>query len=421
MGTAAIGVGISFSKLYFFHVFLVVLLFSVLYLKRGIIKDFFPKSWVEFIPFVFIAWYFISLVWAFSLSHAVRYLFYLMCGLSILLTISKYATTKKRINDLYRVLKIVFTVEIVIAILEGMSLFRWPISPFSSLVSFFGRQMATRHLVNQNTIDSLLAMPTGFHWNPNDLSLVMVMVFPFCLLLPNLIKKITGVAAIFSIITMTGSRGNLLALILILGVYFFFYQKKKALSFLIAGFGIIVFLLLEEVTYISNIQQGIATSVEALRVFLFEDVQHTLGSLGVRQKLIFVGLQGLQETFGLGLGAGGSVAYVEMVGGIGSHKVTSLHNFWIEVLVEGGVLIFLVLIVWYFSLWRHLYLVFTKTTDERLKYYSGALSLSFVGFALGAISSSSVVYFFPMWIMFGLSIALLKIYNSNSLESTTHS
>ena len=50
------------------------------------------------------------------------------------------------------------------------------------------------------------------------------------------------------------------------------------------------------------------------------------------------GLNAFYSSYGLGLGAGGTVANQEIMGPVDG-RFTSMHNFWIELLVEGGIFI----------------------------------------------------------------------------------
>ena len=87
-----------------------------------------------------------------------------------------------------------------------------------------------------------------------------------------------------------------------------------------------------------------------------------------------------------------------------------MHNFWVEILVDGGVLFFLVFMAWYVFIIFKLYTIGIHTKHNKYKYYSQSLFLSMVSFLPGAISASSVIYELPMWILFGFSIANINNY-----------
>jgi teichuronic acid biosynthesis protein TuaE len=136
------------------------------------------------------------------------------------------------------------------------------------------------------------------------------------------------------------------------------------------------------------------------------------GSLEWRRELVDNGIDALIASNGLGVGAGGSVAIQEKLGGVAG-RFTSMHNFWIEVLVEGGVVFFGLILLWYGSIIFNLFKITKSNRNKKLSYYASSLLLSMIGFIPAAIAASSTIYFFPMWIMFGLSISVIYLYRKN--------
>ena len=87
-----------------------------------------------------------------------------------------------------------------------------------------------------------------------------------------------------------------------------------------------------------------------------------------------------------------------------------MHNFWIEILVEGGVVFFSLMIIWYVSIIYNLFIISKLGSNNQIKYYASALLLAMIGFIPAAIAASSTIYFFPMWIMFGMAIAIIFLH-----------
>jgi len=52
-----------------------------------------------------------------------------------------------------------------------------------------------------------------------------------------------------------------------------------------------------------------------------------------------------------------------------------------------------------------------RNIKNQLSERSTALLLSMIGFIPAAIAASSTIYFFPMWIMLGLSISVINLNN----------
>ncbi len=155
----------------------------------------------------------------------------------------------------------------------------------------------------------------------------------------------------------------------------------------------------------------IANSLQALELYFKGDLDIG-GSLEWRRELINDGIDALIKTKGLGVGAGGSTALQEKTGGVAG-RFTSMHNFWIEILVEGGIIFAIIGFAWYINLLFNLFKILNNKVNKKLSSLAQALFLAMVGFVPAAISASSTIYFFPMWIMFGMSISVILI-NKNS-------
>ena len=90
--------------------------------------------------------------------------------------------------------------------------------------------------------------------------------------------------------------------------------------------------------------------------------------------------------------------------------IQSTHNIWVELLVNGGFILFVPFAMWYWSLLRELRRWHLRARPNRkLAYYCSALSLGMITFVLSAVSASTVIYFLPMYLMFGLAIAMVNI------------
>jgi len=141
-------------------------------------------------------------------------------------------------------------------------------------------------------------------------------------------------------------------------------------------------------------------------------------SVAIRRELIANGLEALRDSAGLGVGGGASMAVQERAGGSAPRITKSMHNFWIEVLVDGGVLIGAMFLCWYFWLALRCYQIAIFTRRPYLRYVATALVCSITGFSLAMISSSSVIYVLPMWFMYGLACAVLNLDRALGPESS---
>ncbi len=409
--SAFIGVAVSYGDFYLFH--FVLFLLSIIWIYQ--IKDnnflldlnLFSKNYIPTLITIFL-WYSISLFWAPSLELGFKYIFYIFCGLTLTISIISFSSSIANLNKIFNLLSLFILIEIIIGLIESFTSFRMPISSYSSIAPLFGKEPINFSKFDNILFYSSFRPPTGFRWNTNDLAICMVISLPFFLCSKKTFIKVFGILAITTIVVMTASRAVFLATLLVYSFYLFFIKKRiGTLSLIImTSTGILwgMFQLKESENPRIN---ELANSIEALTLFLSGQLDIG-GSIEWRRELVDNGLNAFYNSYGLGLGAGGTVANQEIIGPVAG-RFTSMHNFWIELLVEGGIFIAIIISFWLISIIYKLFIISRTSTNESLKYYSQSLFLSVTAFIPAAISASSTIYFFPMWIMFGFAISVILL------------
>ena len=224
-----------------------------------------------------------------------------------------------------------------------------PISSYSSLAPLFGKVP-----INFSEFDNILFYsgirpPTGFRWNTNDLAICMIISLPFFLCSKKTSIKVFGILSITTIVVMTASRAVFLAMLLIYSLYLFFVKKRIGTLSLIIMTSVGILWSMSQLRESENPRiNELANSIEALTLFLSGQLD-VGGSIEWRRELVNNGLEAFYNSYGLGLGAGGSVANQEMMGPVAG-RFTSMHNFWIELLVEGGIFIAIIISSWLLSI-----------------------------------------------------------------------
>ncbi len=418
IGSSFLGVSISYGDFYLFHLVLFIYYyFFILKLKYDeytIDSHLLSVKYVTTLLLVF-GWFLISLSWSQNLILGLKYIFYLMCGITITLSLISYISNLNYLNKVFYILSFFVSLEIFISALESFSSFRMPISSYSDISHLFGKSPLSQNKSDIYLFYSSIRPPTGFRWNTNDLAISMVIAFPFFLCSRKNIVKIFGILTITTIVIMTASRAVFLSLILIYSIYLFVIKKKVATISLIWIATISILFGMFQFKESENPRMNeLANSVEAAILFLSGEVDFG-GSLEWRRELVNNGLVAFFQSFGLGLGAGGSVANQELIGPVAG-RFTSMHNFWIELLVEGGVFVGCLMTFWIVSIIYKLFIISRSSTKYDLKYYGESLFLSMVAFVPAAIAASSTIYFFPMWIMFGLAISVIYLYENEKIS-----
>ena len=131
------------------------------------------------------------------------------------------------------------------------------------------------------------------------------------------------------------------------------------------------------------------------------------GSGAVRDALLNDGLAIVGETNGLGVGAGNAETRVRALADFPG--VANLHNWWLEVLVDGGIVGFALYLIFFWTLLRGQARAARRSDDPLVRYMSLAGALSLIGWIVGSLGPSTAIHFAPMWIMFGLGMGALVL------------
>ena len=404
-----LGSGLSYGKLYLYHI--------VLFCAAGVFI-FFNLTKVNFsnmksnhhiiFPIIFI-WYAFSILWSPDRLNSVTYLGYISLGIIFTYTIIFYNGDEKSLRLLFNLCSFLFIAEIILGVTETTGLFRWPISPYSPLVTYFGKEKGFDLTKEQKILSILMRMPTGFRWNPNNYATTLNILLPFIIFIKKRIR-FALISVILFLIIMDGSRGSIITYFIILLVYLILYKKKgwksfTAITSLMTKISIITFDFLKRST--NNKIQLLFNVFQALKLYLFNS-NESIGSISTRTRLIRNGMDALYRNYGLGIGGGASNFIQKQAGN--TRGITSMHNFWIEILVEGGIIFFLIFVIWYIKMVRDLIIISKRSANPFINYLAKSISLSLIGFVFGAISPSTVIYFFPMWGLFGFAISVINLY-----------
>ncbi len=404
LATALIGVGLSFGKLYLFHISFLLISLSIPFLNIKFRINNKP-SFIFLFPFLMFAFYALSILWAENTFYAIQYLIYLFFGLSIIYYSLIFIQNDKSLLQVLKILGGVFLIELIICLLESYTSFRYPISPYSDYITYFAHEFKIDPLLGDDIKKMILSNPTGFHWNPNNLATAFAILLPFLLFHKNALIKWGGTILTLVVIYNSNSRGVLIAAILML--VYFFVTNLKVKYILFGVFISICFLLIpNDLFKINSIKTKLYGSSNAVYSLIFES-KDVNNSIGARQKLMKNALTELNQVHWLGVG-GGNSKYIQEKRGKVAGKLTSLHNFWLEVLVDAGIFLFIGFLAWYILILKKLNaLEYSKNSN--ISYLAKSTKLSLLGVIVSAVSCSSIIYFFPFWILIGLSFVVINL------------
>lgn len=407
--SAVLGMAVSYQKLYLLHIvfaFIAIILVSKKLRTQSAFHFNRQPTSFHWFPLFMLLWYGMMTLFSQHMDHSLKYLFYIIHGLFIVLLMVYYSENMGFLKNVFKVLAGIFTIEIFVALVETFTPFKMPLSPFSPFISFFGRSYTPDFDIKLKEFT-----PTAFHWNPNDLAIAMTLIFPFFLLSKNIVVKLFGILSIFTIVIAIDSRTCILTLFFMMFLYFVMYQRK----FLVKLLPLFIVLLVVSPLLYNLIKptvfyDKVENSVLSMEVF-FTQKDQGMDSIGKRQRLYTDALNSIVKSKGLGIGPGENM-YIHKAS-IGKDYY-ALHNFWLELCVDVGVVFCLLFLSWHLFATYKLLRISKTSMDSTLGYYATATFLSMVGFLPAAISASSVIYFLPMWIMYGFAIAI--IHNGKRLE-----
>lgn len=401
-GPAFLTISFGSYHLFPFRFFLPLILFLILLqvlvnygkLKASLKKI---KPYLLFLA-VWFAYAIISLSWAQSKIAALQEIFFLFTGFSLIFLIILYL---KNLKDL----KIFYWLWIILAILL-LGIGFWE--------TFTGNHLPSSAYLGRATAYAGKFRPSGFFYNTNDFATFLGLIFPFILAWIHYGKKrfsrflgIILFGGAFYLLVETGSRANLLALILECFILFFFLltiNKKIKLVLSIVLIVALLFLLFP------NFIQQIFNKVNLELSSFGSEYQMTVGSDIMRINLAKNALYYLFYSYGFGVGAGNIETHIADFSPYYTSTLLNLHNWWAEILANYGIFIFCGYLLFYLGLIYNLWKIWHKKLEINEKIICESLLLSLIGFSIASISSSSIMAFNPQWILFGVSLAFLNYY-----------
>lgn len=254
----------------------------------------------------------------------------------------------------------------------------------------------------------------GLYYNSNDLATVLLLTIPISIYLIlstknvklrvlNSVFLLTYIVSFFVIMSRACVLGIIFA-IFIFCILLIFRNRKKILKnnflrrFIIVTFCVVVI-------------SGVYIYIHYVEKISFAPVEDAKISNEVRTNLIFNGLHFLtQDTnFLFGIGAGNNEYYLKNYSIYSINNIYNFHNFWLDILVEYGIFIFIGFICVYGILCKKLY---NKIDDKVSKIYLFFL----MSFIIASISSSSIITREWLWIIFAIIISYINNYQIDNEE-----
>ncbi|MCR3905731.1 MAG: O-antigen ligase family protein [Tenericutes bacterium] len=247
-------------------------------------------------------------------------------------------------------------------------------------------------------------IPISMMGNPNDFALLTI--FGLSISIPLIKLSINRIYLLLSYLFLTSniillfltySRSSLLGAIVI-GLFYLlanFYKTRTRvfLSFIIA---MIVFLIF------------VFTPLIYTRFIFFLDFDFNANFLNselIRINLMKNGFHILNLTYGFGTGPGNLEYWISTYSIYPTRGITSMHNWWLEILVTYGLLIFILYLLFYFNLVKNLWKVHSRVIDKFTREFANGLLFFMLAFTISSFGSSSNFNKEWLWVIWGICIA----------------
>lgn len=410
---AFLGPAISMEKVYLFHVVSIIAVIPFFLMLRDSEKsELLNRNTALWL--IAPLWFLTSFIWAEKTSQALRFELQLLTGLFCLFSLQTFIKSLDDFNKVLKALGVLFVIHLAISLLEAYTSFRLPVSPISPLVKSIRSDQWVQNLNYPSFYENY---PTSFFWHPNNLALVTVCSLPliFSSKIHYLIKMLAWLTSLIVII-----KAGAKAMLVLFSVYSLAMLYKcistsgrirKAflpIALVFAIVGTLFWTSLEKEQKHEMKQSFVTFSRYAaiLPKFVanqFFNQDYKLEFHGnTRERFMFMeaAIAEYKESPLLGIGAG--QLYSKKVSLHGREvNLTSIHNYWLEMFVIGGPFFFLGYITWFVRI--SIKLISSKDVRDR------SFGESMILFFFAAPVMSSVFYFLPKWLLYGLAIKKLEL------------
>jgi len=403
IGTEVIAIDLGIFQLSLFRGLMIgisiILIINFLIKNKGVIifKKRANSYSIKFMLFWF-SYSIFSLAWVADYVGWLKSVYFISLGLLSILIISKYFNKTTDILKAFQMISIVILLHNIIGWYEILS--KNYIFLNVERASYFAR----------------FGLPVSSFNNPNDFAMFLLFSIGIIYVCMNNCKsKIFSffygalIASSLSLIILTTSRANIVGLLL--GTMFYIalsFKKKKTRNSLITLLIFSIMLILVFPNYLSYLVSVISNN-------LHFNFSNGVGSDNIRVNLIKNGIFFLVSTLGFGTGAGNIEYWMLNRSIYDTQGIVNMHNWWMEILVGYGIIVFIMYIIFFCKLLIHLIKKY-KLSRNRIDYsVSLGMIFSMTGFIIGSTSSSSNLNSEWLWVFWAIVIAYQGI-EINSLD-----
>ncbi|WP_071392698.1 O-antigen ligase family protein [Bacillus tuaregi] len=343
-----------------------------------------------------------TLIWVKDYDAWIRNIYFLSLGVACIIIFSMFLKKTSDILTTFRFMVMMIIIHNLIGWYEVLT----------GNYMFLSGELISLYALNNHPVSI-------FHNTNGFATFILISIFIVYICAVNekrFLIKIIYIATIISsvyLLLMTSSRANILGLILAFAVFVYFSLKNRRTRAAIISFLAVLFTM---GMLMPNLFDNFLQMVNNNLHFGFSS---ETSSDTVRTNLIKNGYIFLSNTFGFGTGAGNIEYWMANYSEYYTEGIVNMHNWWMEILVGYGVIIFTLYIIFYFKLFKSFYKRYRNSNDKKDITISLGIMCSMAGFIVGSISNSSNISNEWLWVYWAIIIAFQGIeYNrKNSFKN----
>lgn len=406
LGVNFFSLNIGFFKLSLYRI---LILLSPLFFKNVIkstlwsVRRGISFQYVLFMIF-WISYSLVTVLWIQDTAAWAKAFSFLVTGFISTIFIFSFLNTK---NDILYALKMIEKVSFLYSLLAFYEMFTGNY--------FFVTEKNIEYFQEHSLVMSAIGFrePVTVFGNPNDYSLYLFFSLVASLVLFKVKKRV--ISKIFSgllilvyifLIICTQSRAAFFGSCLFFLVYITYSFLRSSL------------LIKIRLIILVAILTGVGVFFLGDKLDIFRDVatidfsnSEEGSSDAIRKNLIKNGIYFLGQTFGMGLGLGNIEYHMTNNAIYDVGDVGNIHNWWLEVLVSSGVLVFLFYMVVYVKSMYSTYRRTLYSNDQELNSLLKVFLCSFPSFIIASIGASSLMGSEWIWPLMAIQMKVHSIFN----------
>jgi teichuronic acid biosynthesis protein TuaE len=376
------------------------LLLLYLFISRGqTVIRFHIKRYLAFLGF-WLLWAVVSVTWSVSTVDALRHIFFLFGGVAVIFFTVLLFNLEDDIRRLFWLWILIAVVVVLIGIFEYGTGIHLSVSRAND-AEFAGQQVITAIFVN-----------------PNDYAAFLALMFPFAYLLIKYSRraflKALGIflasgAIFFTAVNFTrAAMVTLLLELLLMAVFLGGRRRAKFIRTVVILLIIAIPLGLAFPFLGDPIASTGRSIVDSFHTGILSLRNTADLPIRVRITLIQDVMKSMIDTRFLGVGAGNAGFYITLIPEYYAEEYANPHNWWAEILMNYGLLIFCLYLAFYLGILVNLLRVWRSSPSAIQRIFSEGLFFSLTGFLIASAGPSWLISQKYIWFLFACALCVIN-------------